>query len=168
MVIGLILLVYEVRQNTNLTRAQMSMERTIATTQILADMANGGDLIPIDAKLRGRIDGFPQALGWSEILTVEERRRYEFWMLLRLVEMNNDWFQCAEGLMPPDVCQRDVRANMRQTLRRFYELDISFTRSDPTFITAMQEYAHELGLPDVGDDGSWQPGKTVGAASSRD
>ena len=146
---------YEVHQNANLTRAQMTMDRSIATAQILADMANGGELIQIDVKIRAQ-DGFPRVLGWSRILTAEEKRRYEFWMLLRLVELNNEWFQCAEKLMPEQVCQRDVRANMRTSLSRFYELGISFTRSEPSFIAAMQEYAFELELPQIGDDGAWQ------------
>jgi len=76
--IGLILLVYEVRQNSELMQAQISMERTNTNMQILADFANGGDLIPIDVKLREQVDGFPGSLGWSGLLTAEEKRRYEF------------------------------------------------------------------------------------------
>ena len=74
--IGLILLVYEVRQNSELMRAQISMERTNTNMQILADFANGGDLIPIDVKLKEQVEGFPGVLGWSKILTPEEKRRY--------------------------------------------------------------------------------------------
>jgi hypothetical protein len=154
--IGLILLVYEVRQNSDLMRAQISMERTNTNMQILADFANGGDLIPIDVKLQEQIEGFPGTLGWSEILTAEEIRRYEFWMFVRLTELNNDWFQCAEGLVPPETCRKEVRANMRRSLHRFYELGISFTRSESSFIVAMQELARLEGLPEVNDDGTWQ------------
>ena len=78
--IGLILLVYEVRQNSDLMRAQISMERTNTNMQILTDIANGGELLPIDVKLQEQVEGFPHALGWSSILTAEEKRRYEFWM----------------------------------------------------------------------------------------
>jgi len=154
--IGLILLVYEVRQNSDLMRAQISMERTTTNMQILADFANGGDLIPIDVKLQERVEGFPGALGWSEILTAEEKRRYEFWMYVRLTELNNDWFQCAEGLVPPETCRKEVRASMRRSLHRFYELGISFARSESSFIVAMQELAREEGLPEINDDGTWQ------------
>ena len=72
--VGLILLVYEVRQNSDLMRAQISMERATTNIQLLAGFANGGDLIPIDVKLYEEIDGFPGALGWSEILTAEEKQ----------------------------------------------------------------------------------------------
>ena len=154
--IGLILLVYEVRQNSDLMRAQISMERTNTNMQILADFANGGDLIPIDVKLREQIEGFPGTLGWSEILTAEEKRRYEFWMYVRLTELNNDWFQCEEGLVPPEICQKEVRVSMQRSLHRFYELGISFTRSESSFIAAMQELARVEGLPEVNDDGAWQ------------
>ena len=154
--IGLILLVYEVRQNSDLMRAQISMERAITNIQILADFANGGDLVPIDVKLYEESEGFPGTLGWSKILTAEEKRRYEFWMYLRLTELNNDWFQCTVGLVPPETCRKEVRDNMRRSLHRFYELGISFTRSESSFIVEMQELARLEGLPEVNDDGTWQ------------
>ena len=53
--IGLILLVYEVRQNSGLMRAQISMERTNTNMQILTDIANGGELLPIDVKLQEQV-----------------------------------------------------------------------------------------------------------------
>jgi hypothetical protein len=154
--IGLILLVYEVRQNSELMRAQISMERTTTNMQILADFANGGDLIPIDVKLRERIEGFPGTLGWLEELSAEEQRRYEFWMYVRLIELNNDWYQCEEGLVAPEVCRNEVRDSMQRSLHRFYELGISFTRSQHSFIAVMQEFARAAGLPEVNDDGTWQ------------
>lgn len=154
--LGLILLAYEMRQNTDLMRAQISMERTVTNMQIMADVANGGEIIPIDVKLRERVARFPQALGWLDELTAEERRRYQFWMYVRLVELNNDWFQCASGLMSEQTCQQDVRENMRQTLHRFYEFGISLSRSDASFVVVMQELARQEGLPAINDDGSWQ------------
>ena len=137
-------------------RAQISMERTNTNMQILADFANGGDLIPIDVKLQEQIEGFPTTLGWSEVLTAEEKRRYEFWMYVRLTELNNDWFQCEAGLVPPEICLNEVRSNMQRSLHRFYELEISFTRSENNFIAAMQELARKAGLPEINDDGKWQ------------
>jgi hypothetical protein len=154
--IGLILLVYEVRQNSELMRAQISMERANSNMQILADFSNGGELIPIDVKLREQVEGFPTILGWSKVLTAEERRRYEFWMFVRLTELNNDWFQCSSGIVQSEICDKEVRSNMRRSIYRFYELGIDFTRSDSSFIAVMQEFARLEGLPGVNDDGTWQ------------
>jgi len=154
--IGLILLVYEVRQNSDLMRAQISMERANTNMQILADFANGGELIPIDVKLEQEVEGFPKALGWSDNMNAEERRRYEFWMFVRLVELNNDWFQCTVGLVSAETCRREVRSSMRHSLHRFHELGISFTRSESSFIVVMQELARLEGLPEIKDDGSWE------------
>jgi len=156
MLIGLVLLVYEVRQNSDLMRAQISMERTNTTMQLLTDVANGGELLPIDVKLQEQVEGFPRALGWSSILTAEEKRRYVFWMYVRVTELNNDWFQCTVGFVPAETCQKEIRSNMRRSLHRFYELEISFTRSDSDFIVVMQELAHLEGLPKINDDGSWE------------
>ncbi len=154
--LGLGLLAYEMRHNSDLVRAQISMERAVANMQIMADIANGGALVPIDAKLRDQVTGFPQALGWSSKLTTEERRRYQFWMYVRLVELNNDWFQCAAGLMSDQTCQKEVRESMRFSLHRFYETGIAFTRSDAEFVSVMQELAQLENLPAINDDGSWQ------------
>ena len=154
--IGLVLLVYEVRQNSDLMRAQISMERANTNMQILADFSNGGELIPIDVKLREEFEGFPTTLGWSKGLTAEERRRYEFWMFVRLTELNNDWYQCTSGLVIVETCDNEIRSNMRRSVHRFYELGIDFTRSDSSFIAAMQDFARLEELPDVNDDGTWQ------------
>ncbi len=155
--IGLVLLIVEIRQNTDLMRAQIAMDRTSTTTQILSDWANGGEVVRIEVKLIEQVDGFPKAIGWSDILTAEEEQRYFYRMVLRSLELNNDWFQCTEGLVSPEICQRVVRARMRRNLHRFYELGLSFNRSRSSYIEAMQELALEEGLPPINDDGSWQP-----------
>jgi hypothetical protein len=154
--IGLILLVYEVRQNSDLMRAQISMERATTSIQILTDIANGGDLIPVDVKLYKETEGFPKTLGWSKTLTAEEKRRYEYWMYMRLTELNNDWFQCTVGLVSRETCRNEVGDNMRRSIHRFYELGISFTRSESGLVSEMQKIARTEGLPEINDNGSWQ------------
>lgn len=154
--LGLILLAYEMRQNSDLMRAQISMQRAVTNMQIMADVANGGELIPIDVKLREGVPGFPKAIGWSENLTAEEMRRYQFWMYVRLTELNNDWFQCASALMSEQTCQKDVRENMRESLHRFHEFGVSFSRSDAAFVAVMQEIARQEELPLINDDGTWR------------
>ena len=47
--VGIILLVVEIRQNADLMRAQISMDRSIASRQIAVQVANGGEFLPIDA-----------------------------------------------------------------------------------------------------------------------
>lgn len=153
---GLMLLTYEVHQNSELMRAQISMDRANSSIQILADLANGGELVPIDVKLREAVEDFPQSLGWSSMLTAEEKRRYEFWMYARLAELNNDWFQCSAGLIPQEVCRTEIVAGMRASLHRYYELGISFTRSQSTFVAEMQNLARLEELPEINDNGTWE------------
>lgn len=154
--LGLILLAYEMRQNSELMRAQITMQRAVTNMQILTDVANGGALLAIDARLHEEVAGFPQAIGWSSRLTAEEQRRYQFWMFVRLVELNNDWYQCASGLMSEHTCQNDVRENMRQSLHRFHETGVSFSRSEAGFVLEMQALARQENLPAIDDQGSWQ------------
>ena len=154
--IGLVLLIVEIQQNTDLMRAQIAMDRTTTRMQILSDWANGGELVRIEAILYEQVDGFPKALGYSDLLTTEEKRRYRYRMILRQSELKNDWFQCTEGLVNPVICHREVRLRMRLQLHRFYEFGIAFQRSQSNYIKAMQELALEEGLPAINDDGTWQ------------
>ena len=155
--IGLVLLIVEIQQNTDLMRAQISMERSIASRQIYVDIANGGEFLPIDVKLRTQVEGFPIATGWSSILTPEERRRYQFWTIARGDELENDWYLCTIGLVPEDICQRQIRLRMQRSLHRFYEMNINFNRAAPDYLEEMKILAREEGLPAINDDGTWQP-----------
>ena len=155
-VVGLALLIFELRQNSDLMRAQIAMDRSAVQIQSLSDWANGGEIIPIEVKLFEQVTGFPEAVGWSKLLTPEEKRRYHYRMIIRLTQLQNDWFQCAEGLVDSEICEREVRTRMRRNLHRFYELDLAFGRSQSSFIETMQDFASELGLPNIRDDGSWE------------
>ncbi len=153
--IGLVLLIVEIRQNSQLMRAQINMDRTASTIETLINVANGGAVATIQAKLFEEVDGFPMALGWSDELTPEEYQRYRFWVIARLFEFNNDWFQCTEGLVEPETCQREVRDRMLRYLYRFYEFGIGFSRQPQGFINEMQDIARQAGLPEINDDGTW-------------
>ncbi len=74
--VGLILLLFEIGQNTDLMRAQIAMDRSVSQTEILSDWANGGEIVPIEVKLFEQVDEFPRAIGWTDLLTAEEKRRY--------------------------------------------------------------------------------------------
>ena len=153
---GLIILVVEIRQNSDLMRAQISMERSAISRNMAIEVANSGEFLPIDVKLRTIVDGFPEAIGWAETLDPEERRRYQFWTIARADELQNDWYLCSIGLVPTDVCQREVRYRMRRNMHRFYEMNINFNRSQPDYLLEMQSLAKDLGLPAIGEDGFWK------------
>ncbi len=153
--IGLVLLIVEIRQNTQLMRAQINMDRTASSIETLVNVANDGAIATIQAKLFAEIDEFPMALGWSNKLTPEEYQRYRYWVLARLSEFNNDWFQCTEGLVQAETCQRELRTRMLRYLHRFHEFGIGFSRQPQSFIKEMQELARQEGLPEINDDGRW-------------
>ncbi len=153
--IGLFLLVFEIRQNTDLMRAQIAMERTTSTREIYSDWANGGELVPIEIKLFEHLEDFPLAVGWSSLLSPEELLRYSYRMRGRSEELKNDWYQCSLGFVEEEICRREVRVRMRNNLHRFYELRIPLGRSQQSYIDEMQVLAEELGLPTLGNDGRW-------------
>ena len=155
-IIGIVLLVLEIRQNTDLMRAQIAMDRASVSIQTASDFANGGEVARIEASLFDEISGFPFAINWADKLTSEERRRYQYKIIARQYELGNDWFQCEKGFVNAEICQRQVRTRMRRNLHRFFELGINFARSQQTYIQTMQDLAVELELPPVNDDGTWQ------------
>ncbi len=152
--IGLFLLVFEIRQNSELMRSQIAMERTNSTREIFSDWANGGELAPIEVKLFEVAD-FPLAVGWSSLLSPEELLRYGYRMRGRSEVLKNDWYQCSLGLVEEEICRREVRVRMSNNLHRFYELKIPLARSQQSYIDEMQILAEELDLPTLGDDGRW-------------
>lgn len=79
----------------------------------------------------------------------------QFWVHLRLTELNNDWYQCSVGLVSPEICRKEFGDNTRRSLHRFYELNISFQQSDSNYVAAMQEFACKAGLPEINHDDSW-------------
>ena len=153
--IGLALLIVEIRQNSELMHAQINMERTASTIETLVNAANDGFVATIQSQLYEEVEGFPMALGWLETLTPEEQQRYRFWVLARLYEFNNDWFQCTKGLVEAATCDRELRTRMRRYLYRYYEFGVDFSRQPPGFIKAMQEIARHEDLPAINDDGTW-------------
>ncbi len=154
-VIGLVLLLFEIRQNSDLMRAQIAMDRTNISMQTFSDWANGGEVARIEAKLFEENDGFPNVIGWRDQLTTEERRRYFYRMRVRFFELRNDWYQCMRGLVDEDICQRQISNRIGSNIHRFYELGISAGREQDSFIEVMQKYALEAGLPPINDDGTW-------------
>ena len=153
--IGLVLIIVEIRQTSQLMRAQINMERTASSIESLVNVANGGAIATIQSKLFEEVEGFPLALGWLETLTPEEQQRYRYWVLARLYEFNNDWFQCTEGLVERETCEKELRTRMRRYLYRYYEFGIDFSRQPQGFIKAMQEIGRHENLPAINDDGTW-------------
>ena len=155
-VAGLILVAYELRQNSQLMRGQISMERASASIASMTAVANDGEIARIQAKLRQEVDGYPLALGMSEVLTPEEFERYRFWIIARSNELSNDWYQCSKGFVEDDSCQREVLRRVRSSMFRFYEFQIDYSRWPIGAVQELQPYAVESGLPEIADDGTWK------------
>ena len=153
--IGLVLIIVEIRQNSQLMRAQINMDRTASSIEKLINVANGGAVATMQGMLYAEVDGFPMVLGWVGKLTQEEQQRYRFWLQARIYEFDNDWFLCTEGLVQTETCERQLRTRMLRSIYRFYEFGIDFSRQPQDFIRGMQEIARQVGLPEINDDGTW-------------
>ena len=154
-VVGLFLVAYELRQNSDLMRAQISMERASMAVESLTAIANDGELSRILAKLSQEDDGWRLALGMSDVLTPEEFVRFQLWMIARSNEFSNDWYQCSEGFVEEESCQREIMSRVRRNMIRFYEFGLDYTRWPLDAVQELQPYADEYGLPELNDDGTW-------------
>ena len=152
---GLLLVVFEIRQNSDLMRAQISMERASNSIAYLTSAANGGEIGRIQAKLRREIPGYPQALGLAEVLTSDEYEHYRFWVIARSNELNNDWYQCSLGLIEEDRCRRMLLARIQNSIHRFFEFGIDYSRWPLEAIQDIQQFAGKDGLPALDDEGNW-------------
>lgn len=153
---GLLLVAYELRQNSQLMRAQISMDRASMAVESWTAVANGGEIARIQAKLKQEVDGYPFEVGMSDVLTPEEYERYRMWAIVRSNEIMNDWFQCSEGYVDEESCQRHVMTRMHLNMVRAYEFGIDYSRWPVDAVRELQPYTEEYGLPDLNDDGTWK------------
>jgi hypothetical protein len=100
-VASLIMVTFELKQNTDMTRAQIIQSRA-ETAVNLADSFYNSDFMP---------NIFVKA-GNGEDLTEEEISRYEFWIRASLRNQDNNLQQYNQGLLP-DHMPRAVSAAAR-------------------------------------------------------
>jgi len=90
--IGIILLVYEIRQNSHLMRAQMSQNRADAGSALITSFMDSPYLPVIRVKLEN-----------DQELTQEETIRYMYYFRSCLVDMNNNYWQHDHGFLGDEI-----------------------------------------------------------------
>jgi hypothetical protein len=154
-VAGLLLVAYELRQNSDLMRAQISMDRASMAVDSLTTIANDGEISRIQTKLEQEVDGFPFARGIANALTAEESVRFRLWMIARSNEFSNDWYQCSKGFVEEESCQREIMGRVVINMIRFYEFGLDYKRWPLDAVQELQPYTEQYGLPALNDDGTW-------------
>lgn len=151
--IGLGLLIYEIRQNSELMSAEIHTIRAEGKASRQMDLANNGVAMTIAAKARSL--GFPQDPDAVNELSYEERVRLAL-MYTAILEATENWhIQCQHGLLNDATCTITQRDQLEFLLPLAKGIGVDLVGRTPSFIAEAQNIASDAGLPVPSDDGSW-------------
>lgn len=151
--IGLGLLIYEIRQNSDLMRAEIHTMRAEGKASRQMDLANNGVVMGIVSKARNL--GFPQDPNAVAALTDEERNRM-FLMYSSILEATENWHvQCEQGMLNEETCVVTQRWQIIDMVPSAKAAGVDLVGRTPSFIAEIQRIAREEGFVAPNDDGSW-------------
>ena len=151
--IGIVLLVFELNQNSNLMRAEMHAMRAEAKATRQIDQANSGEIIRI--MYAAYAAGFPHDPAGLESLSGEDRFRFSAFVA-GLNEVVQNWhFQCQQGLLDEEICGAGYESQVRGLISMSHGLGMGFTTNRPSFIADVRRIALEAGMSVPNEDGSW-------------
>ncbi len=151
--IGLLLLIYEIRQNTALMRAEIHSIRAEGKATRQIDLANDGELLQIVAKAQAA--GFPEDPAGFDVLDDVEKLRLQY-MTIGIIEATANWhIQCEHGLLIDDMCEHGQRWQILGIMPQARAAGVRLSFTPPSFIAEVQRIMTEAGLVPPNDDGSW-------------
>ena len=151
--IGIVLLIFELNQNTQLMRAEISSVRAEAKAGRQMMLANSGDISRIVQTAFAA--GFPAIPNAISVLTPEDRFRYGIFLQGIKEAMQNWHYQCQQELLDEEVCETAYEAEIITFLPMLSAMNIDFTNSRPSFVTEVRRIAAKTGLPAPNEDGTW-------------
>ena len=151
--IGLGLLIYEIRQNSELMSAEIHSIRAEGKASRQMDLANNGQMAEILGELYG--NGFPGNPDALTGLSFAKRMRVRLMYTSILEAMSNWQVQCDYGLLIEETCSISQRAVIADMVPLAKAAGISLEFAAPSFVTEVQSVMREQGLPEPNDDGSW-------------
>ena len=155
--IGLIVLIFELSQNTEMMRAQMHSDAmSIRTANRFAE-ANSGEYARILAKLEDASGTTSMNLAMAPLdsLTTEERMRLRLRMIGLRDDLANLFYQCQEGFLDTEFCEYRLPNQISGMLRQWHTLKVRIIGQRPSFLAEIQRIAKEEGLPAPNDQGQW-------------
>lgn len=151
--VGILLLVLELNQNTSLMRAEMHAMRAEAKATRQMEQANSGEMIRI--MYEASAAGFPQDPGGLDALAPVDRYRFSAF-LAGLTEAVQNWhYQCQQELLDEELCRTGYESQARGLIVWSHALGLDFSSSRPSFIADLRRLATASGLPVPNEDGTW-------------
>ena len=159
--VGILLLVVELKQNRDLMRAQMHANRAEAKATRQIEQANSGEMIRI--MYSAYAAGFPNDPDALEKLSGEDVFRFQAFVAGLNEIVQNWYFQCDQGLLDPDLCGAGYEAQVRGLVRMSRALGADFSTNMPGFVADVRRIAKEAGLRIPEPDGTWRQDSRAGA-----
>ena len=142
---GIALILFELRQNAELMRAQMTQARGDNVVQTYRELMSSDGWLEIRAKQRASVS----VEDWIESLTPTEYERVWYRQLIEFHDLRTQYFQYKVGLLDEGIWKTSSRGQARRFMAvnpyfRFEMQDV-----DREFYEFLNEVARESGLPTV-------------------
>jgi len=140
-VIGLALLIFEIRQNSDLVRIQIHQARSDAWVAERQDLADSEFLLPALEKLRaagGRAD-----ISALDVLDPLEAARVYRYMQSRAGDYDNLYYQYRQGYLDEEFYRSRVEASIRRLTPTWLALGVLDTMT-PSFKAEVERLAAEI------------------------
>ena len=105
-IVGILLLVYELNQNSDLVGAQIHQSRADAYVSLMEDRSNSERLVPALEKVFAA-GGFGDTSAMDQ-LTDEEAARVRWYLQGRLIDYDNLYYQYQQGYLDEEYYRFDV------------------------------------------------------------
>ena len=151
--IGIALLILELNQNAELTRAEMHAMRADAKAERQMALANSGEISRIAQTAFAA--GFPVKPEGLEVLTAEDRFRLTGF-LGGLKEAIGNWhYLCQHNMLDEELCQSSYTSQVISIVPMLYGMKVGLGDMRKSFVADVRRIAAEEGLPMPNKDGSW-------------
>ncbi len=150
--VGLIVLILEVNQNTEMMRAQM-LDSQVQGEAARRNASYANDIHQILAKLEDE-GQYPITKQAVQHLSTVERRKLRSWYASRLISYGNSFYQCQEGFLDDETCNgRNLYPGFIEELNA---VGYDMRNMRASFIAEVRRIAQENNLPVIGEDGRWE------------
>jgi len=126
--IGIVLLLFELRQNTELVRVQVTQMRSDSFVQRRWDHADSQYMAPLIAKLQGQ--GFPRRVVERDELTEVELVRLEAWLAALAFDYENLYYQKRRGFIDQQYWDERVVPSLMMFGPYFEEYVVNLGREE--------------------------------------
>ena len=150
--IGIGFIWFELNQNEQIIRAQMSQERANLTVSSFDALSTSEFLAEIFAKRRE----FDSDREWFASLTPEQKQRVRFRYLREINDVRNQHYLYSQGFLAEEVWNASTRGQAMRLVRMAHTIgDREQFEGDPGFRETLRSIAEEENIPFPNEDGFW-------------